>query len=276
MKNFIITLCIILNVALAEIIETNDIEKISAQILDSRKDLNAHDMLVIFSIENTILIPSDNKLLFKNEALIEPNPIIKKIFSNLNIKKADYIPDVIFTSYEHKLVDKNIPRVIQDLQKSSIPIIVLSKGLIGKLNEVQRLEANKAVVLKKFGIDLSDGFSKNDFIIKDQAQKSESKAAKEVFYNGIITYNPELNINAALLNFLIQIKFNPLIIIAIDYDKSNLRSIETQLQSFSNQVKFIGYHYTAIDQMDSEVFNSNQTTIDYLQTFVNKVNNAKR
>lgn len=271
MKKFLYFLIIIFTFSSkAEIIETENLPNIKKEFLKLLENYEPHKILGIFGINNTILTPLEPELNFRNENFL---PLMKKAFSQLKGNNAIYLSDIIFTNYKHILVDKNLPSFIQELITKGVPLIAITTNLTGNLNEIKRLEVWRHSYLKSYNIDFSGSFPKITDIFLQNMQSFQSSYPN--FYYGILSSNKNYTKAQVLVNFLQQIKFNPQVIIAIDYNLEELNGLEQQLNSYNKNIKFIGFHFTSLNKIEYEDVDG-QKFINFWYKLIDKINKVKR
>ncbi|WP_253307870.1 MULTISPECIES: DUF2608 domain-containing protein [unclassified Rickettsia] len=271
-KYFIALILFGTGIATAEIIEVDSLDKINQDFEEIyNKDYLPQDMLVVIGLDKLIfksLLPSASAL--GQEGYSKLLPIFKKIKPQ---SKQVYIDQLLLVDYKQELADTALPNFIKIISNNNIAIIAVSKNFTGNFNNIPTLEIWLADYLKKnFDIDFSRSFSQSNYIIFNNLRSFDN--TYPVFYKGILSSNntPQAEL---ILNFLIEVKFMPKILIAISSDEELLGSMQAQLSSYNSNIAYTGYHYVTADQE-----NDNEKNLAYYTKFfnnlVNKVNKVQR
>ncbi|QQV74875.1 hypothetical protein H6P87_00417 [Rickettsia tillamookensis] len=241
-KSLFILLLLITSLVKAEIIEVDNLDKIKQDFKENyNKNYAPQDLLVVTVLDEFLfkpLVPIVEQL--DQDIYIKLTPLLLNINKN---PKTIYINQLILTndSYKKELQEADFPNFVNEMSNSKIPIIAVNDGFTGNFNNIPKFEIWFADYLKKnFNIDFSNSFPNNNYIIFNNLDSFAN--TYPVFYKGILTSN---NISEAemMLNFLVQMNFIPKCFIMISSSVELLSSMEFQLNSYSSNILFIGYHY---------------------------------
>ncbi|UZW39062.1 DUF2608 domain-containing protein [Rickettsia conorii] len=241
-KYIFILILFIASIARAEIIEVDSLNKIKQAFKENyNKNYVPQDLLVVTVLDEFLfksLVPIVAQL--DKDIYLTLTPLLRNINKN---SKTIYIKQLILTndSYKKELQESDFPNFVNEISNSKIPIIAVNDGFTGNFNNIPKFEIWFADYLKKnFDIDFSNSFPNNNYIIFNNLDSFAN--TYPVFYKGILTSN---NISEAemILNFLIQMNFIPKCFIMISSSLELLSSMELQLNSYSSNILFIGYHY---------------------------------
>ncbi|MFY9590146.1 DUF2608 domain-containing protein [Rickettsia endosymbiont of Halotydeus destructor] len=239
-KCFIALIFLSAHFSQAEIIQVESLEKINQDFIEIyNKDYLPQDILVVIGLEKLIfnpLLPSRPEFAQDNYSKILP--IFQKIKPR---SKEIYMDQLLLVDYKQELLDHDLPNFIKTINNNGTPIIAINNSFTGNFNNIPKLEIWLADYLKKdFDIDFSRSFSKNNYIIFNNLQSFEN--TYPVFYKGILSSN-NTSQSSLILSFLIEVNFIPKTLMLISSDKDLLGSVEAQLNSYSSNINYIGYHY---------------------------------
>lgn len=241
-KSLFILLLLITSLVKAEIIEVDSLNKIKQDFKENyNKNYVPQDLLVVTVLDEFLfksLVPIGGQI--DKDIYLTLTPLLRNINKN---PKAIYIDQLILTNdkYNKELQESDFPNFVNEMSNSKIPIIAVNDGFTGNFNNIPKFEIWFADYLKKnFNIDFSNSFPNNNYVIFNNLDSFAN--TYPVFYKGILTGNniPEAEI---IFKFLIQIRFMPKAFIMISSNIELLKSMEFQLDSYSSNILFIGYHY---------------------------------
>ncbi|EER22213.1 MULTISPECIES: DUF2608 domain-containing protein [spotted fever group] len=269
-KYIFILILFITSIACAEIIEVDNLDKIKQDFKENyNKNYVPQGLLVVTVLDEFLfksLVPIGEQI--DKDIYLILTPLLRNINKN---PKAIYINQLILTndSYKKELQESDFPNFVNEMSNSKIPIIAVNDGFTGNFNNIPKFEIWFADYLKKnFDIDFSNSFPNNNYIIFNNLDSFAN--TYPVFYKGILTSN---NISEAemMINFLVQMNFIPKCFIMISSSVELLSSMEFQLNSYSSNILFIGYHYNnknTPENKDAAYYNK---TIGYLIPQINKL-----
>lgn len=271
-KYVFILILFIASIARAEIIEIDSLDKIKQDFDENyNKNYVPQDLLVVTALDEFLfksLVPTGGQI--DKDIYLTLTPLLRNINKN---PKAIYIDQLILTndSYKKELQESDFPNFVNEISNSKIPIIAVNDGFTGNFNNIPKFEIWFADYLKKnFNIDFSNSFPNNNYVIFNNLDSFAN--TYPVFYKGILTGNniPEAEI---IFKFLIQIRFMPKAFIMISSNIELLKSMEFQLNSYSSNILFIGYHY---NNSNTE---GNQNVANYtklINDLIPQINKVKR
>lgn len=257
----------------AKIDEINSFEKISEDYLALKEDYYPKDILLAFEIKKVVfksLLPELQQL--NKKEITKLSEIFKLVKPSATI----YFDTVILTQYNNQLLDTNLPNIIQNIQDSGSPVILVDNSLTGNFNDIEKLETWKFDYLKKFNIDLSTNLLSNDYLVFNNLESFDN--TYPTFYKGILTTN-NIPIYQMLLNFLIEIKYMPKLLIMVSNSIDELKATEIQAQNYDPNIQFIGYHLTSDYVVNSDdfvkLFNDLAKKVQSIKRNNPKLNNNK-
>ncbi|MFP3018313.1 MAG: DUF2608 domain-containing protein [Candidatus Tisiphia sp.] len=251
-----------------KIVDTNSLDQINKDYEELCNNYSPKDILVVLAREKVIF-----KSFFPPIIQLNKNELSKlqEIFKSVKPSKDTYFDTILLTEYKNELLDVNLPNFIKNIMDKGSPVIVSDHGLTGNFNNIKKLEIWEAEYLKKFNIDLSNSFPQHNYLIFNNMKPFDN--TYPTFYQGILSSNNNASFQL-ILNFLIEVKFMPKVLIMVDGNSSELTAMESQLRNYDDNVMFIGYNYKLSDQKES-IFNSRDLKKS-LNELVNKVNAVKR
>lgn len=271
MKKYLLVLVLLISyVVNAEIIKVDNLDQIEQDFTENyNKNYLPQDILVVVAIDKLLfepLVPMDMKISQENAAKL------MQIYGKVTPSKKDYTNEVMLVSYPQKLQYLNFPNFIKTISNANISIIALTNGLTGNFNNIPKLEIWLADYLKKnFDIDFSRSFPKNNYLIFNNLTKFDN--TYPVFYKGILSSNNTAP-DAVLLSFLIQVSIMPKALIIISSDENLLKSTDFQINSYSSNINYVGYHLNN-DQIDNSEANFTNY-IKFINDLVAKINKVQR
>ncbi|MBD3231834.1 DUF2608 domain-containing protein [Candidatus Dependentiae bacterium] len=216
-------------------------------------NVNDKDILIIFDIDRTLLVPVDKILRIRwNPEVFEKADIqfAQELLNNFqNAMKIKYNYD---SNYEHhslsrimmeekyKLVEPNTATFIRNLQLKGIKIIALTSLETGRFGVIDKMGQWRYQTLKEYGIDFSHNFEFTE-IVFDTLRPNFS--SYPVFYKGILMtgkLNPKGNV---LKTFFDVISWRPSKIYFFDDNKKCLESVSKAMQE--EGIPFQGFWYKA-------------------------------
>lgn len=231
----------IINSALADIIETSNLLPLKEILQKADKDT-----LVIFDVDRVLIMPT-------NEHTLNRHPYRKKLWEELKNRHSKEEIKILYgitaSQAEWRLVDPDILNVLTYLEKHEIPSIALTSLYTGKFGDIEKIEDWRVKQLQYLGIDFIN-------LTPIKGELSADKLAGEdgipVLKSGIIlTANVD---KAKVLEYMLShSNYYPKTIIFIDDQLSNLKTLEALSNKL--QIKFHGFHYTAVSQMPIPIIN---------------------
>lgn len=255
-------------IANGKIIDTDSLYQINKGYEELCNNYSPKDILMVLGREKVIF-----KSFFPPMTQLNNNELSKlqEIFKSVRPSKDTYFHTILLTEYKNELLDVKLPNFIKNIIDKGSPVIVSDHGLTGNFNNIKKLEIWEAEYLKKFNIDLSNSFPQHNYLIFNDMKPFDN--TYPTFYQGILSSNNNASFQL-ILNFLIEVKFMPKVLIMVDGNSNELTAMESQLRNYDDNVMFIGYNYKLSDQKES-LFNSRDLKKS-LNELVNKVNAVKR
>ncbi|WP_010304347.1 DUF2608 domain-containing protein [Candidatus Odyssella thessalonicensis] len=218
------------------------------------------DTLVIFDVDDVLLMPSDQILQRPFKKQLEE--IEASMEARVGKTEARKLYSIILSQRQVQPVDLQIVVTIKNLQQKGIKVLALTNAPVGSFGHIRSMENWRQEELRSIGYDFEaswpnlsfKAFSSADLRggLKEKHIKSRLFATDNspTFIKGILC-TCHMSKRAALQAFLTYAKLKPKKIIYLD-DK--LKYIK-QLQEFALKegIEFIGIEYTAAYQKQQEL-----------------------
>ena len=205
------------------------------------------------------------------------NPLLKKAFSKIDNSKGLYINPLILTQYPTELGDKELPDLVDYIQKNKALLIITTSNVTGGINNIDAIDVWTYNYLKNKKIDLTEGvFANTHFIFNKELKKVAG--TYPTFYQGLLSYNSSSENNSAIqvLSTFLATKLEKLpdIVVAVSSNEVFLQALEKQLKILKNDNEFFGILYKLPPLETKEI--SPEEYLQFWQEFVKKLNQTKR
>jgi len=259
-KKFIGFICIFIlsccNNCFAEIIQANDITIIQKALKSADKDT-----LVIFDVDDVLLIPKDQILLAQNKKYLEE--LNSKLEQSVGQENANVFYSIIFQQRQNGPVDAKKSEVISGLQAKGIKVLALTNCFTGKFGNIKSMEDWRYGELSKndYHFDRSWPTLKAKIFEKTMDNGLSPKSnSNPTFFKGIVFTN-SVSKGEALQAFLKYANFTPKKIIFIDDKKKHLETVENI--TLAHNIPFVGIEYTVANQIQNESLNTKRADLQY-------------
>jgi len=244
-KYLFFSLFLLINTAFANIARISNIDLIETVLQKSYPDT-----LVIFDVDRVLIMPT-------NEHTLNRHPyrqkLLRKLQAKLSKEEQKKLYGVTASMAEWRLVDPYILNIISYLEENHIPAIALTSLSTGKFGVIEKLEDWRIQQLKNFNIDfIRLSPIKDDISIKELEEDEGTPMLK----SGII-FTAEIDKSKVLEHILRTKNYYPKTIIFIDDQLKNIEQVEKLAANL--QIKFHGFHYTAVSKMPLPVIINKQT-----------------
>ena len=258
----------------AEIYNPGSIKEIKDMVGEIFEKRNPQKVLFIFPIEQFILRSTHPAIQKQDQNYTS---LLKKAFSKVDNSKTLYINPLILTQYPNELGDKELPDLINYIQKNKSLLVITTSNVTGGINNIDALEVWTYNYLKNKKIDLAEGvFANTRFTFNKELKKVGGTYPN--FYQGLLSYNSSTEDNSAiqvLSTFLAtKLKKLPDVIVAVSSNKIFLEALEKQLKILRNDNEFFGILYILPPLATKEI--SPEDYLQFWQDFVRKLNQVKR
>lgn len=197
--------------------------------------------LVLFDVDDTLLIPNDAVLRPCGKVLLKK--YISQNLENPAIKYPyDYLHSEVLLNAKSSVVDPGFPQFIKQLQHRKIPAIAFTAAPGGKLGRIHSMADWRIDQLKKFGFDFSQAFP-NLYL---EFPKQCDKQYPPLFKSGVL-FSSRHPKGPVLSQFLKRIHLRPTIVVLIDDKIENLETTQCALDEMG--IEFIGFYYTAAEKL---------------------------
>ena len=225
--------------AQAEIMSIKTIKEVDNIIENLLKNQKPENILLAFDVDMTLIQPDHPAVYYP--AIKKYMDVYKLILGHLTPAQKDLVATLTTQIVPQKLVEKDAPKIIKNIQNKDVKVIAITSSLAGKVENFR----NKMI-----------------FIRRDQLQKMTFQHFKEyasgypMFYHGILSTNGEGDVSkGSLLTALLshvgphyackvqKSGYYPKVLILVDDNKQQLESIEALLKACNPLIQFIGIEY---------------------------------
>lgn len=196
--------------------------------------------LVIFDVDHVLIMPTD-------EYTLNRHPYRKKLWQDIEcrISKEEMktLYGITASKAKWRLVDPDIISIFTYLKKYQIPSIALTSLYTGKFGNIEKLEDWRIKQLQDLGFDFASLTP-----IKEElfANELEEQGGVPMLKSGVVL-TAQIDKAKTLEYILHHNNYYPETIIFIDDQLQNIESLEKL--SSKLQIKFHGFHYTAVSNM---------------------------
>jgi FMN phosphatase YigB (HAD superfamily) len=215
------------------------------QVLEKELDALDGEVLVLFDIDRTLIVPDDAILRPPADNQLDILLGGSKVKSDGGAHK--YLFREILLKAPHSLVDKGSVEMIQRLQAKGIPVIAFTAAPSGKVGDVDSVIDSRIVEMRQFGFDFSPAFSSVGTL---EFTRDPSKEFPPTFKEGILCSSLHSK-GATLKQFLKVTGYRPDYVILIDDQKEYVLSVGSAAEDLG--IHYIGYHYTAAEDLPCEL-----------------------
>lgn len=218
----------------------------SLKLIKFYVDLTIKDLLIIFDIDDVLIMPEPGDYLkcpYRND-------LWSKIKHRSSRERIRFLKFKIMKTTKYRLVDPDATELLEYLSLNFIPAIALTSLSTGKVDEQNHIEELRIKILHELGIDFTKTTPITDTLLATELSGKNLKFIEGIgspmITKGIIfTAGVDKGI---VLNYMLN-KYNyyPKNILFVDDDLTNLHSIENLCKKLG--VNFYGFHYTAVSKM---------------------------
>jgi hypothetical protein len=210
------------------------------ELLANILDLENKDTLVVFDIDDVVMMPADSYSMSRN-------PYRKKLWKEmkerLSKEEIEFLYSIITTDAKWQLVDSKILDILGILKKLSIPTIALSSFSTGKYGQIEKREEIRLRDLASLDIDFFELSPFQDTFTMNQLSGEDGVP---MIKDGVIL-TAELGKDLVLDHVLKYKNYKPKKIIFIDDTLKHLESVEKLCDSL--KIDFLGFHYVAVSTL---------------------------
>jgi len=234
---------------LSEITESKDLEPLVKALGDA--DANT---LVIFDIDNVIIIPSDEHNLYAHPLR---RSLWEKTKSRLTVDSAFFIKSSILSNAKWTYIDESILDIFEVIRKRKIPTLALTAVGTGNFGIIKNLEDWRITELYKIGVNFSDICPLKEFFT---LSCFESEYGTPMIKSGII-FTSMLEKGQILEYILLKYNYLPKKIVFVDDLLPNIESIQKMCNRM--MINYHGIHYTAVENMQQPCLNENNEILKF-------------
>lgn len=260
MKNIIkcITLMMVLTYiqcpVQAEMMSVNTMKEVHHKIESLLKTQKPEDILVVFDIDMTLTQPDHPATYYP--AIKKYVSVYKSILGHLTPAQKDLAATLTTQIVPQKLVEKDTPKMIKNIQKQGVKVIALTSSLTGKIKGFpDKMIFIRREQLQRVGFNFTNTF-KDYVLVIEFLHFKEYAGSYPMFYHGILSTNGEGDVSKGdtLISFLQHVGphyhckaqkpgYYPKVIILVDDKKKHLENVEERLKIYDPAIQFIGIEY---------------------------------
>lgn len=206
----------------------------------------SNETLVIFDVDYVLIMPTD-------EHTLSRHPYRKELWKNIEsrISKEEWkkLYGLTASKAQWRLVDPDILNIFAELNAKQIPTMALSSIYTGKFGNIESIDDWRIKQLYELGFDFR---VLTPIKIDLYAHELEENYGVPTLKSGVML-TAQVD-KAKMLEYVLRhSNYHPKEIIFVDDQLCNLESLE-RLSAKMN-IKFYGFHYTAVSQMPLPVIN---------------------
>ena len=233
-----ITNCFSQNVFSAEFIKTNSIDVIDNILIsvDSKA-------IVIFDVDDVLMIPKDEILKTKNQDICKK--LVKSLKNKVGKEEIRELISIILMNRKTSTVEAKMVDLVEKLQKNHVKVLGLTNSATGKFGLINNIEDFRISELKRHNYHFEKSWETVHEIVFNMID------SKPVFREGVLFVDQTGEKASVLEEFLKKITWNPEKIIFIDDKISNLEAVSKFAKQ--NNIEFIGIEYRKAFEENSNV-----------------------
>ena len=218
-----------------------------SEIISTDNDKYVESILNEADSNTLVIFDCDQVLFTPNDAIFHPNnsEIHKKIVAYLKDKVGKdamaNLANELKKQCQFKLVNKNFPRVIRNLQEKGVRVLLLTAHGAGKFQNVERIEDSRKAKLAHFNFDFKKSWRNcPNFTFHDLPKVIKGTTLYPKFDDGII-FACTVEKGVILKHFLKRIPMQFSRIIFIDDQMKNISSVFSACQELKIPCTCIEY-----------------------------------
>ena len=240
--------------AKAELMSVKTMKEVENKIEELLKTQKAEDVLVAFDVDMTLTQPDHPAVYYP--AIKKYVNVYKEILGPLTPAQKDLASTLTTQVVPQRLVEKDTPRIIRNIQKQDVKVIALTSSLVGKIKGFpDKMIFMRRDQLQKKGFDFTNTF-KNYVTVMGTFDFKEYAGATPMFYHGVLSTNGEGEVAKGdlLIALLRHVGphyackaqkpgYYPKVIVLVDDKQKHLKNVETCLKAYDPSIQFIGIEY---------------------------------
>ncbi len=210
--------------------------------------------LVIFDVDETLITPVDNFFHMKSwwQKFLFCLDYVWLTWDFRFDEKFIWYYNYALFNCKWRLVGEETPQLIKDLQRKGVTVVALTGCITGEHGNIPVVEDWRINQLKKFGIDFSSAFPKNNYFVLDEKFESPFPVFKDgIIFANICPKTASRTKAPVLIEFLEKINFKPNKIIFVDDGLKYLEETADEMKRLD--IPFIGLHYIDADKFLTDV-----------------------
>lgn len=199
--------------------------------------------LVIFDVDETLIVPKDKILRPSGEKLVYA--FTSRLGNTLSEDEQHELRSITMLQREIHHTDPNLPLLFQMFKEKNIQSMALTALFPGQYGVIPLLEKWREDELKKYGIDFGVHTP-----YAETLKFEEFGERSPVFYKGILcsSHYPK---GLILKSFLEKTALRPSRVIFVDDTLSHLSSVESEIQKMG--IPYTGYHFLGVKKEPEDV-----------------------
>lgn len=207
------------------------------------------DDLIVFDVDNTLLVPHDKLLRPCGEEFIMKK--FEQLGKTATDERINLLVSRVLLTRTFRSVDAHMPAYVRGLQGRSIKVIALTAFKTGRLGAMPSVEEWRQRELLSLGYDFSSAFPGYNHIVFGDIMK---EGTLPIYKDGIL-YSGKLPKGEILQAFLRRVKWQPKRVFFIDDKREYIDSVHQSMTSWG--VDCHCFHYCnaemAADVLDEEL-----------------------
>jgi hypothetical protein len=202
--------------------------------------------LVLFDVDDTLIVPVDAVLTPKGRALIE-RFITERQNDNLHPFDLAFFVGRVLTMARLHLVEDYALELLQSLQHQEIKVIAFTAAESGQIGEIISFADFRVNQLQELGFNFTQAFPTFDFLT---LCKTDLRKGDPLYKSGVL-FSSEHPKGDILKQFLLKLELKPNQVVLVDDKMENLVSVEAAMEDM--HIEFLGLHYLAAEKRSKEV-----------------------
>ena len=207
--------------------------------------------LVVFDIDNTLMIPKDHILRPCNVVLF--NRLFQNFLNNPKIVERNkyppnYLSSQLILGWNPELIDPTVASLIKEIQDKKIKVIALTNTQTGPFGAIKLMEDLRFIHLFKLGIDFRQAFYKELQLVFPEAA---IKGGTFPIYKRGILFTANATKGKVLKAFLKKIHWKPKSLFFIDDNKIFIDSVEKEMKKMGIDVT--SFHFKGLELLPCEI-----------------------
>ena len=236
----------------AKTIPVDSFDRLVSEIMElenrsSESQSSLENTLVVFDVDEVLIAPDDTILRSCGHDLLQQHLHYHQLHKDN--ERQHLLTSIIMQDAKRSLIDKDIPEIIQWLQKMGVKVIALTAikpQNFGKIASVPDWRINE---LKNHGISFEDAFP--SYPTKPIVLDPNDRKLPPLFKKGII-FSDLHEKGKVLAAFLKELEFYPEQLIFIDDRAYNIRSMDSEMTKLGIK-NVVCMHYSGAELLENSL-----------------------